>query len=222
MNLTKFVWKSNCIDYKIEQPTEQGEETTEKTCPEAPTPECDAARAKLVDVIASACELPLHWLGQVRKDKDGAGEIIEGTETVKPYGVLFSHTKAGTRSAQVLFTKRFRTGKVEKYKTPLVQFDEPSDGETEECGFHEDERATLNSMYEHAVAYVGGVRQQMTMKFVQHGSIPEVEDDKQNPINFNENADPAAVAAAKKKDAEKKTPAKKAAKKKAARKTAKR
>lgn len=204
--LLKFVWKNNSIDWKIESPVGQGEETTEKNSPEAPMPECEAARKRLINVIASAMELPLHWVGVVKDD----GSWEDGSQTVVPYGIIISHTNAGTRSASVMFTKRYRTGKVEKYKTPLLQFDEPSDGETEKVGFAEEERCDLNSMYEHALAYVGGIRQEQNVKGVSHGVLPQ--DPNQIGLRFNEYAEPAVVEAVEE-QAKKKATKKKAAKK---------
>lgn len=186
MSLRKFVWKSNCIEYTIEEPTEQGEEVTTKSCPEAPMQGCEDARHALLDIVASAMEVPLHWLGVVRKSD---GHIEPGTETVKPYGIVFSETKAGTRSAQVLYTKRFRSGKVEKYKTSLLQYDEPAEGETEKCAFTARECATLNAMHSAAIMYIGGARQPCTLKFVAHGSIPA--DENQENLEFVE--DPATA-----------------------------
>ena len=198
MNLLKFVWTANRIIHKVDAPTQQGEENTLKGSPEAPTQECEAARRNLLGVIASSMELPLHWLGTVNKE---TGHIEEGTDTVKPYGIIVSHTSKGTRSASVMFTKRYISGKSERYKTPLLQFDDPAEGETEECGFAEVERCKLNSMVENALAYVGGVRQKKSVKFIEHGSIPE--DPKQDAINFNEDADPSVVDAAEKLASEK-------------------
>ncbi len=204
MKLLKFFIQPKMIVYKYDQPTKNGDEGICHECPEAPTAHCQKSIQKLLDVVLSVMELPLHWGG---KHDEETGEIIN--PTVKIQGFTLSHTKLGTRSIQVTFRKGFRCGKVESYKTPMVQIDDPAEGEDEPSALADGERSTCKAAIEEAIKYIGGNRQQMTLDGIEmNPAVPgEKEDEKQTSMDLSSSDKPA-----------KKKPAKKAAKKKAAKK----
>ena len=171
MKITKFHRAASVIKFSVENPTDQGEETVSKECPEAPFKECDDALQGLIDVIISVMELPLHWAGK------------PDARTVLVTGFDISYTKAGTRSIKVYFTKAYRCGKTEKLKTPLVQIDDPQEGETEESALAIGERVVCNAALEQATLYIGGHRQDMNVKGIQLG---RPEDPNQETLGLEE------------------------------------
>lgn len=194
MELLKFHRGGKLVKYSYHNNSSQGEEKVTKESPEAPIPECDAALARLVDVVLPIMELPEHWRG---KDKEHPLMAVTGFD--------LSHTKNGTRSIQISFQKAFRVGKVENYKAPMVQIDEPvkDAGESEKCALDDSLRAICNSAIEQAILYVGGTRAQMTLEGIQIGRADN-SDPNQTDMDLT-SSDPA--------EAPKKKPAKKAAKK---------
>lgn len=207
MKLLKFFIQPKQVVYKYDQPTQQGEEGISHECPEAPTVHCQNAVQKLLDVVLSVMELPLHWGGKADNE---TGEIMN--PTVKIQGFTVSHTKAGTRSIQITFRKAFRCGKVESYKTPLVQIDDPAEGEDEKSALADGEAATCNAAIEEAIKYIGGNRQQMTIDGIEmNPHIPgEKSDENQTEMDMT-TSDPAEDAPTPtKKKAAKKRAAKKA------------
>lgn len=174
MKILKFHRAASVIKFTVENPSDQGEETVSKECPEAPVQECDAALQGLVDVVISVMELPLHWAGK----PDARTVLITGFD--------ISYTKAGTRSIRVHFTKAFRCGKTEKLKTPLVQIDDPQEGENEESALADGERVVCNQALEQATLYIGGHRKDHNVKGIQLG---RPEDPNQESLGLDEESE---------------------------------
>ena len=151
MQILKFILKPKLVLSKINNDSDQGEETRTSESPEKPMNECFTAMQALSDVVISVLELPTTYAGK------------KGEETLRPYGFTLSHTSEGTRSISVLFKKALRNGKTHKGETPLIQIDEPAGSEKEERGLAAGEAATCNQAIAAATLYIAGTRQQQTM-----------------------------------------------------------
>ena len=150
---------------KINNDSDQGEETRTSESPEKPLEGCFTAMQALSDVVISVLELPTTYAGK------------PGEENLRPYGFNLSHTSEGTRSISVLYKKALRNGKTHKGETPLIQIDEPAGSEKEERGLAAGEAATCNQAIAAATLYIAGTRQQQTMGGLMIGRIdPDQED----------------------------------------------
>lgn len=171
MIIKKFHRAAKQISFTVENPSDQGEEEVTKKCPEAPVQECDDALQKLTDVVISIMELPLSWAGK------------PDAPTLVPTGFNLSHTNAGTRSIEISYIKAFRCGKKKAYTTPMVQIDDPAEGESEESALADGERVTCNQAIEQATLYIGGHRLQQNLQGIQIG---RPEDPNQESIEFKD------------------------------------
>lgn len=161
MQLKKFHIQAKKVVYLYDHATTQGDEEGGKKSPFKPLQSCIDSVHKLRDVVISVMELPLHYAGI--EDNDG---VIEAP-TLVVTGFNVSHTAAGTRSIEIVFRKSFRCGKVKSYTTPMVQIDDPADGEAEERALAAGEQATCNHAIEQAIAYIGGSRQESRLDGVE-------------------------------------------------------
>lgn len=133
-------------EYNSENDDAQQEERTVK-CKEPPLKVFDTSLQKLGPVACVFLELPAHY-------KEGL--------TVE--GITLSHTKAGTRSATIRFTKKLETSlTAKKMDTPAVRIDPPADGDNEAPRAAPKERKAIANFIKAASDYVTGKRAQGTL-----------------------------------------------------------
>jgi len=167
MEILKFILKPKLVTCKINNDSSQGQEIRTTDSPEKPMPSAFKAIHDLTDVVLTVMELPLTWAGP------------DDARTLTPYGFDMSYTAAGTRSIKVHFKKAFRCGKVESFTTPLVQIDDPAEGEDEKSAMASDERCLCNAALAEATQYVGGLREQMTMEGIHIGRVDDADTDQE-------------------------------------------
>ena len=144
MKLLRIVRDEKFVEYKIETQGHQAQEDRAVTCHEAPLQSFDDAFQALGDVAAKIIEL--------RNDSG-----------VEVKSLAIRRTKHGTRSAIITITRHLKaTDKPHRLKTPVFQFDDPTEDEgPRECSV---EQANLiNAMIAEAEKYIAGERQQMIL-----------------------------------------------------------
>ena len=124
-------------------------ETAETTyrAKEAPMQSFTKAWDKLLDMIPNIMEVPAEW-----------------TESVKVKSLSISHTKNGTRSAQIVFDKTYTiTEKSKAEKTPCIQFDLPAEGESDPRQCANQHATDFAQMIAEMEKYAKGERQQLLL-----------------------------------------------------------
>jgi len=116
-------------------------------------------------------ELPKDSLGEALQNLNST--VIEVMGFVKDYregmvvdGFSLSHTKNGTRSMEISFTKQLDNigGKPHKLKTPFFRIDDPADGENGSVNIEAANVKACKHAIHEAKSYAKGDRSQMTFK----------------------------------------------------------
>jgi hypothetical protein len=168
MKLLKILRDEKFVAYKIETQGHQALEDRSIRCHEAPLESFDTALQALGHVASKILEL-----------RNDSGVIVES--------LSIRRTKHGTRSAVITITKHLKaTDKPHRQKTPVFQFDDPTEGEgSRECDA--EQAQLINTMVMEAEKYIGGERQQMLLGTVtaepENGSAESDSDLLSQPAN---------------------------------------
>lgn len=148
MKILKFTRRKDAVQFKHEVQGHEAVEERDHTCHEAPLQSLDDALQALAAVACNILEVGAPY--------------SEGLVVV---GVSISHTKKGTRSASIVFTKKLdATGTAHRMDTPVFQFDDPAEGEEGErrqCAKRHAE--LLVEFLSEAEKYASGERQQQLL-----------------------------------------------------------
>lgn len=149
MKLLKITRTNTEVRYEIEVKTETGVEIQKFEAHDAPLQKFDDALQALAAVSAKVLEVPAEW---------ASGITVQTLD--------LSYTKAGTRSAQVFFTKALdATTCQHPLKTPTFQIEDGGKGEDSRRQCSPKHSEFVLDMIKQAVAYAGGKRQQMQLGF---------------------------------------------------------
>jgi len=141
--------KHICYTYLINDGTDGETEKSEK-CPEAPLAELGTSFANLNPVVCAIMGFPPSY---------GDGLSV--------YKVSLCHTKAGTRSVKMKFTKviDMTGGELHKIDTPFIRIDLPSDGESGSRELKDGHVHLVELALKEISRYISGERSQTLLNF---------------------------------------------------------
>lgn len=146
MKLIKLVRNKKDIVTVVQKPNDDGHlETYDITSHEAPHPQMDVSLEALAPIVRRVMEF-----------KSVAG--------INAYSLSLSHTKHGTRSATIGFTRNLNITKKD-YRTSTVSFriDDPAQDEEGERECNKAETDVIDVVVSEAIRYHNGERQQMLL-----------------------------------------------------------
>ena len=145
--LLKFIRDDSFVRFRREMKVHDGIENHDITAHEAPLKSFDKALQALSDVVANVMDV-----GQDYKK----GMVIRS--------VSISHTKAGTRSVAIAFTKHINaTEGVHPMDTPFFQIDDSSTNEEGRKQVSKKHAELVSAAIEEAEAYAEGKRAQQML-----------------------------------------------------------
>ncbi len=158
--LLKVTRTETFVRIRRELKIDDGSRTIDETSHEAPLKKFDTAMQALTDVVANILEL-----GQGYKK----GMVIDS--------VSISHTKAGTRSASIDFSKHIDAVEHDHpMSTVMFQIDDAPKGEEGRCQCSKKHAELVAEFLERAEDYANGKRQQQMLNFNSKKAEAEAED----------------------------------------------